>query len=141
MAAQRKKALPRIIFVDTSAWYAYANRADPDHPAVSDFLEKFVGQLVTSNYIFDELITLVHKRMGHAEALQTGAVLRNAEIVRLERVNSADEEAAWQLFQDRPDKDYSFTHCTSCVLMRRLRLAHALATDEHFRQEGFAVYP
>ena len=127
--------------MDTSAWYAYVNRVDPDHAAVTRFLENFSGQLITSNYIFDELITLVRTRLGYSEALQVGAVLRNANIVRLERVTSADEEAAWRLFRDRSDKTYSFTDCTSFVLMRRLSLSHALATDEHFRQEGFVVYP
>jgi hypothetical protein len=127
--------------VDTSAWYAYVNRVDPDHAGVAGFLENFSGQLVTSNYIFDELITLVRTRLGYSEALRVGAVLRNADIVHLERVTSADEEAAWRLFQDRSDKTYSFTDCTSFVLMRRLALAHTLATDEHFRQEGFVVYP
>lgn len=143
MVANRERPVsqPRAVFVDTSAWYAYINRADPDHIAAVNFLENFSGQVVTSNYIFDELITLVRTRMGHAEALQAGTVLHNAAIVRLERINSTDEEAAWQLFQDRPDKTYSFTDCTSFVLMRRLKLSDVLATDEHFRQEGFAVYP
>lgn len=69
--------------------------------------------------------------MGYAAALQAGAALRNAEIVRLERMTYADEEAAWKLFQDRADKTYS----------RRLSLAHVLATDEHYCQEGFFIYP
>lgn len=141
MAADHKAPQPRAVFVDTSAWYACLNRADPDHTAVAGFLEDFSGQLITSNYVFDELITLVRTRMGHEEALKAGGVLRNPEVVQLERVTSADEEAAWQLFQDRSDKTYSFTDCTSFVLMRRLKLSNVLATDEHFRQEGFAVHP
>lgn len=141
MAAPRKRQSLRTIFVDTSAWYAYVNRADPDHTAVARFLKDFSGSLVTSNYIFDELITLVRRRMGYAEAFAVGVTLRNAQVVHMERVTHSDEEAAWQLLQDRSDKEYSFTDCTSFVLMRRLGLAAALATDEHFRQEGFSVYP
>ncbi len=109
MATAHKIPRPRAVFVDTSAWYAYLNRADPDHTAVANFLEGFSGQLVTSNYVFDELITLVRMRMGHK--------------------------------QDRSDKTYSFTDCTSFVVMRRLKLTSVLATDKHFRQEGFSVYP
>ncbi len=141
MAARHKKPRPRAIFVDTSAWYAYINRVDPDHAAVAGFLKGFSGDLITSNYVFDELVTLVRTRMGHREAVKVGRVLRNSEIVQVERVTSDDEEAAWQLFQDRSDKTYSFTDCTSFVVMRRLGLSNVLATDEHFRQEGFAVYP
>ena len=52
-----------------------------------------------------------------------------------------DERTAWVLFERRPDKSYSFTDCTSFVLMRRERIGHAIALDEHFAQEGFTVAP
>jgi len=39
------------------------------------------------------------------------------------------------------DKDFSFTDCTSFVLMREMRLTQALTTDSHFRQMGFQVVP
>ena len=53
----------------------------------------------------------------------------------------ADERAAWSLFEKRPDKSYSFTDCTSFVLMRRERIGAAVALDQHFTQEGFVVAP
>jgi predicted nucleic acid-binding protein len=56
-------------------------------------------------------------------------------------VAPADERAAWSLFEKRADKAYSFTDCTSFVLMRREKIAIAVALDEHFSQEGFAVVP
>lgn len=43
-------------------------------------------------------------------------------------------------FQYR-DKDFSFTDCTSFVIMRDIRLTHAITTDRHFRQMGFEVLP
>jgi hypothetical protein len=141
MVAQHKHLNLRAIFIDTSAWYAYVNRADLDHSAVSEFLSEFPGSLITSNYIFDELVTLVRMRMGYHKALGVGEVLHNSQIVLLERITHADEEAAWHLFQNRPDKKYSFTDCTSFILMHRLKLFNVLATDEHFRQENFSVFP
>ena len=39
------------------------------------------------------------------------------------------------------DKAYSFTDCTSFVVMQELRLKQALTTDHHFRQMGFQVLP
>jgi hypothetical protein len=35
----------------------------------------------------------------------------------------------------------SLTDCLSFVMMRRLKIETAVATDEHFRQEGFATLP
>lgn len=129
------------IFVDTGAWYAYINAKDPDHFKVREFLDSFEEKLVTSSYIFDEIITLVLARLGHEKAVKVGQVLLNPKVVELVRVGAADEWSAWQLFQQRSDKMYSFTDCTSFVLMRRLKLAKALALDEHFMQEGFEVVP
>jgi predicted nucleic acid-binding protein len=57
------------------------------------------------------------------------------------RVTAVDERAAWTLFERRADKSYSFTDCTSFVLMRRERIEEAVALDAHFAQEGFAVAP
>jgi len=129
------------IFVDTGAWYAYINAKDPDHFKVREFLDSFEEKLVTSSYIFDEIITLVLARLGHQKAVKVGQVLLNPKVVELMRVGAADEWSAWQLFQQRSDKMYSFTDCTSFVLMRRLKLAKALTLDEHFAQEGFEVVP
>ena len=38
-------------------------------------------------------------------------------------------------------KTYTLTDCLSFVMMRRLQLTTALATDHHFRQEGFQTVP
>lgn len=45
------------------------------------------------------------------------------------------------LFEQRPDKSYSFTDCTSFVVMRREKIERAVALDVHFSQEGFSVLP
>lgn len=129
------------LFVDTSAWFAYVNRRDPDHRAVRKALRSFSGRLVTSNYVFDETVTFCGNRLGHANAAQVGETLRDPAIVDLVRVTAQDEEESWLVFLARPDKSYSFTDCTSFVIMRRLGLAHALSLDDDFRQEGFQVLP
>ena len=129
------------LFVDTSAWFAHVNREDPDHEAVAELLSEFPGRLVTSDYVFDETVTLCQTRLGHEVAAMTGETLRDPEVVDLIRLSSGDEGAAWQLFLARPDKGYSFTDCTSFVLMRRARLNRAAALDRHFIQEGFEASP
>jgi uncharacterized protein len=129
------------LFVDTSAWFAYANRRDPDHDAVRGAIREFRGRLTTSNFILDETVSLCQSRLGHRVAAAVGAALLDADTVDLMRITAEDEQAAWQLFQNRADQRYSFTDCTSFVLMRRLRIDTALALDEDFRVEGFRLLP
>ncbi len=128
-------------FVDTSAWLALANRSDPARPGVEASLRSRRGRLVTSNHVFDETVTFCSTRLGHDAAMLMGRMLRNAAEVQLVHASAADEQAAWSLFLDRPDKQYSFTDCVSFVLMRRLKLDVAIAMDADFRREGFAVEP
>lgn len=128
-------------FVDTSAWYAYANAADLSHEPVSRALRAVQGRLVTSSYVFDELVTLCRYRLSHAVAAKVGTLLLCAAQLDVVRITPDDEKAAWALFQERPDQLYSFTDCTSFVLMRRLGLTCALALDDDFATEGFELLP
>lgn len=128
-------------FVDTSAWYAYVNAADAHHASVDRAFRTCQGRLVTSSYVFDELVTLCRYRLGHAMAVKTGALLLAAGKLDLVRITAEDERAAWNLFQERPDQPYSFTDCTSFVLMHRLGLTRALALDDDFVREGFELIP
>jgi uncharacterized protein len=129
------------LFVDTSAWFAYANAKDPAHVAVLKTIQTFRGRLTTSNFVFDETVTLCRYRLGHDSAARFGDALLMPATVDLIRVTPADEQAAWALFCQRPDQGYSFTDCTSFVLMRRLEIVTALALDEDFRSEGFQTVP
>jgi predicted nucleic acid-binding protein len=127
--------------VDTSGWFAYANKADPDHAAVGKVFREFDGRLSTSNFVFDETVSLCLYRLGHDTALKVGSVLLDTDTVDMIRVTPEDEQAAWKLFRSRQDKRYSFTDCTSFSLLPRLGIATVVALDADFRTEGFHVLP
>lgn len=128
-------------FVDTSAWFAFANRRDPDHAAVAAAIRTPRLRLVTSSFVLDETITLTRMRLGHPVALRVGTILRDPASVDLIRLTATDEDDAWGLFGRRADQTYSFTDCTSFVLMRRLGLDTALSLDADFAREGFTTKP
>jgi predicted nucleic acid-binding protein len=128
-------------FVDTGAWFSFFVAGDPDHSAVAWVLEQWSGRLVTSDYVFDELVTLLRYRAGHESAVRAGNGLRGDSGVELAVLQLQDIEAAWRRFSLEADKRYSFTDCTSFAVMKRLKIGTAIATDRHFRQAGFAVLP
>ena len=127
------------LFVDTSAWYAFCNAKDPRHEAVSIVLSEWEGRLVSTEYVFDELVTLVRYRVGHAPAAGIGAVLREGSCCLLLTVEPQDVTAAWGQFTLESDQRYSFTDCTSFAVMRRLGLTTAAAIDDDFKRAGFTV--
>lgn len=125
------------VFVDTSGWYAAADSRDPDHSAVARWLRRNTLPLITTDYVFDETITLVRIELGHPAAVRFGESLLASAAVQIVSIIAEDREGAWQIFKKFEDQRFSFTDCTSFAVMKRLSLAQALTVDEHFLLMGF----
>ena len=129
------------VLVDTGAWYALIDRNDPDHHAVLSVLQTYRNRLISSNFIFDETVTLLRYRLGWRFARQFGEQARDGHLAQLVRVSASDEREAWVIFTRYDDKAFSFTDCTSFALMQRLRLTTAIAIDSDFRTYGLHCLP
>ena len=115
--------------------------AHEDACAARDAALKQGKILVTTDYILDETLTLIRVRMGLAAALAWWKQVEGSERIRWEWIGVERAENARNLFFRYRDKDYSFTDCTSFVVMRELKLKQALSTDHHFRRMGFQMLP
>jgi uncharacterized protein len=124
------------VFVDTGAWFAYFVRRDPDHRAATEWMRRNRQPLVTMDYILDELLTLLKMHENYRVAVAAGEALREQRVARIEHVTIEDIARSWEVFRQYHDKDWSFTDCTSKVMMERLRLICAFAFDNHFEQFG-----
>ena len=91
---------------------------------------------MTTDYVIDELLTLLKIRGEFERALEIGPPLLRGTICHLEWVTPADVAQAWQVFATYRDKGWSFTDCVSRVVIERLGIATAFAFDVHFRQFG-----
>jgi uncharacterized protein len=128
-------------FVDTSAWFDIVNSQAPHHAELSSIVQRQDVLLLTTTYVLAELAALLLARSGHGLAAVVGNTIRSTRSIHLTHPDVAEESQAWRLFLERADKTYSLTDCLSFVTMRRLGLDTVLATDQHFRQEGFMVLP
>lgn len=129
-------------FIDTSFWCALYNSNDENYQNAKKLWDIFTTlpvQFFTSEYVFDETITLVKRRMNHRSAVELGEGILQSEVVHLWRVTEYIFEESWRLFERHTDKDFSFTDCTSFALMQFYGLNQALAFDRHFPQMGFLV--
>jgi len=129
------------IFVDTGAWYALIDKNDPDHSAASFFLRTNKTPLLTTNFIFDETITLLRRRLGWSIAADFGRRLKDSHFVSLVPVTPSDEERAWSIFLKYKIQDFSYTDCTSFAVMESHKIDSAFTFDWHFRTMKFQVVP
>src|SRR3954466_9239349 len=126
-----------MIFVDTSAWFAATVPSDSNHRAASDFLAATDSVLlVTSDYVFDEYLTLLKVRGEARRAQLLGQQILNEEVCRIEWVTPPDVYKAWTTFSSYRDKGWSFTDCVSRAVIDRLKIDAAFAFDRHFHQFG-----
>lgn len=131
------------LFVDTSAWYALNDRDDQyREQAVGKFaqIKSERIELITSDYIFDESVTLISSRVGHHTAIAFGDSILKSSSASMVTISDEIRAAAFELFKKYADKHLSFTDCTSFVLMKRLKLKTAFTFDRHFQQVGFEAW-
>lgn len=132
--------MAREVLVDSSGLYALADHRDPSRGTV----ERCVGALVKSgvnlvltDYIIDEACTLAKARGGGYGALRLLEIIDRSEAFRLVWIGAERFESAKSFFRKHADHGYSFTDCTSFVVMRDLRIHDALTSDRHFAEAGF----
>ena len=131
------------LFVDTSAWLALNDRNDQYHNEAVSRLNAVAKQkieLITSEYVVDESITIIRYRVSHNAAVVFGDALMSSTIVTLADITDEERFRAWMLFKKYDDKELSFTDCTSFALMNKLKLRKAFAFDDHFKQIGFELF-
>ncbi|HEV8307374.1 MAG TPA: PIN domain-containing protein [Methylomirabilota bacterium] len=129
-----------MIFLDTSAIYAMADRGDTRHrDAVHRFqaaLEEGSG-ILTHNYVLLESMALVQHRLGLAAAL---SLARDSEAFAVEWVDGAvHAEAVRRLARSRRRRT-SLVDEVSFLVMRARGVEAALAFDRDFEFEGFRLY-
>ena len=134
----------RALFVDTAGWMACADAADPAHEGACGARDAALEAgtvLVTTDFVLDETLTLIRMRLSLPAAEAWWRQVEGSSRVRWERIDEARAEKARHAFFRHADKQYSFTDCTSLVVMHELKLKQALTTDRHFAQMGFQVVP
>ena len=125
-----------MIFVDTGAWYASLVPADPDHTKAVKWLAVNHSPLLTTDYVIDETLTLLRARGERKRALLLGARFFRYGLAEIHKITAADLDLAWKYFEQFDDKNWSFTDCTSKVVIEQLGINAAFAFDHHFHQFG-----
>jgi uncharacterized protein len=139
-----------MIFVDTWAWIALANRRDAYHGIALPVYDEMLARgevLVTSDSILSEAISRLYPYVGHEQAshfINSLLLSQQEGVVRVEHVSEDRFLRSWTMRQRYADKPHiSFLDFTSMVIMQDLRITGIFTGDRHFEQVGlgFRLHP
>ena len=128
-----------MIFVDTGAWFASIVPSDIDHASASHWLNQNAEPLLTTDYIIDETLTLLRARGESTRAIRLGEQFFSGALAKVHFLTEDEILRTWEVFRKFSDKEWSFTDCSSKVVMEKLGITHAFCFDHHFAQFGSAV--
>jgi len=116
------------VLVDTGVFYAHhdrdAERHDDAVAAMDALLDGEFGRAYTSDYVYDETVTLTRMRTGSFEAAQTiSDRLLSAgsfpDMFEILHVGRDDFDATVDVWQQYHDHDLSFTDANTVALCER----------------------
>jgi predicted nucleic acid-binding protein len=125
-----------MIFVDTGAWFAGLVQSDANHAAAIRWMAANKQQLITTDFVVDETLTLLRARGYASLAERFGGRMFDGADANLVFLSEADVRKTWFVFKRYADKEWSFTDCSSKVIMERSGITRVFTFDHHFRQFG-----
>ena len=129
-------------FVDTSAWYALADRSDQHHNEAVEIYPKLLSgnlPLKTTNLIIAETYILIRRGIGYQAAITFLENIASSPRVVKIYSDSIPEEAAESIL--RQNQDFSITDAVSFVVMKQYGITEAFSFDKHFVTAGFTLIP
>lgn len=124
-----------MVFVDTSGWYAVLVSKDSRHVAVRSW-GRANEKLFTTDFVIDESLTLLRARGEFEKALDLGREAFDLQNFDVHFIDESDCRRTWEIFRSQPRRGWSFTDCTSKVVIERFHIHQALTFDRHFLEFG-----
>ena len=125
------------VFADTFYFLALVNRKDKAHRRCLTFSQTSDQPVITTTWILLELGDALRAGSDRAAFSTLLSELAHDPESTVIPADQSLFRKALELFEARPDKEWSLTDCTSFVVMQEQGLTQALTQDHHFEQAGF----
>lgn len=128
-----------MILVDTSAFFALADRSDRFHEqatATWDRLAQAQDRLATHSFVVVETTALLHRRLSHESACRFLSFVEGLKVLPVDRALLAEGVTR---FRRRSPSGLSLVDCVSFSLMRTHDINRCFTFDRHFADEGFEL--
>jgi uncharacterized protein len=134
-----------LLFIDTGAFLALEDESDKHHHEALNFrneiLRKKFYKIITTSYVLDEILTLIRVRISISASIDFCRKIRSSNVVTIHSITEEDERIAMDMFEQYDDKTFSFTDCTSFVVMRKMGISEVFGFDRHFEHMRFTLRP
>ncbi len=125
------------VFIDTGAFMAYRNKKDVYHSEADDLLRRALqrefGSIFTTDFIYDETLTLVMVRTGNKNVAKDISDVMLSPRIEMMMIDDAVLNKARELFFRLFDKRISFTDATTMAVMQQERIGKIITFDSHFK--------
>jgi len=125
------------VFIDTGIFVAARNRSDLNHRRAVELLRSALkgeyGEMYTSDYVFDEAVTLALIRTKKPRlAIDIGNFILSSRKLKMLFVDRVTFMEAWKIFSEYMDRRISFTDATSIALIKKYNIDYIMSFDKHF---------
>lgn len=130
------------VFLDTAYAIALASKRDNLHQqavTLAQEIQEYSTRLVTTKAVLLEIGNALSGLRHRKAAVALLAALDADPRVGVVSLTDDLYQEAFELFQNRPDKEWGLVDCCSFVVMKQRGINSALTSDLHFRQAGFTT--
>jgi predicted nucleic acid-binding protein len=127
-------------FLDASYAIALAAPADQNHTRPIELAQRILAErirLITTRAVVLEIGNALSKLRYRAAAVKLLYAVEHDSSVEVVPLSEVLFHKGFELYRQRPDKEWGLTDCVSFVLMQERGVMEALTADIHFRQAGF----
>ena len=125
-----------MIFLDTSVLVSYLVEGDSNHPRAEVLVNEIIsgkhGSAVTSDYVFDEMVTVVLVRSKSLDIAATAGELIKESIAMI-RIDEGIFENSWMVFMKQKSTRLSFTDCTILTVFKENYIEKIATFDKEFQ--------
>lgn len=128
-----------VVFADTFYFIALLSKQDEHHDKAVAWTKTYTGKLLTTEWVLLELadsLASSKRRLVFGETRRRLLADKNYGVVAL---GMPQHERGIEMYESRPDKEWSLTDCVSFVTMKEEGIREALTGDHHFEQAGFVA--
>lgn len=126
-----------VAFADTYYFLALLDTRESQHQAALLATRDPSLRIVTSEWVLTEFGNAYSHPADRPDFVAVYRSLLNHPRVTIVPADTQLFQRGVDLFEQRPDKEWSLVGCLSFLIMRDLAISDALTGDRHFEQAGF----